>query len=259
MLSLYSGLDMNYTQTFPTYFGLARSRVDSFDLQQALCQQQQQQPQTSPTYSPTNMVTSSVSLVEPMIQSTLTMMPASNTPTPSLSSTSTSSSSVTSNSAIYYDAYPSTYTPNIDLSTSSTTSPSINDSWAHTTPTNLLPQSTYNYSFTSPLPSALPVQQDQQFSYTPTSSSYDTSQLRYHQKEEPQSYSACAITHSPVYDPVPPLLYPHGYHQHHSYQYNDIFTQSAILFFSHHHQSFTRQPLPTDKLPTKGSVISHPL
>ncbi|SAM07665.1 hypothetical protein [Absidia glauca] len=216
MLSVYSGMDTNFTQSFPTPFGLARSRVGSFELQEVFRHQHQHQL-SLPSHS--NMATASVSLVEPMMQSTLTMMPPSTlttTPTPSLSSTSSSSSHSSSNPQIYYDGYTPPYAP-----LSASASPLLNDSWAYATPTDLFSESTYQSFSSQPL--VQQHDQEKQFVYSPTDPSLYDQPTR---KECHQPYSDCTIaTLSPVstshvYDPVPSLLYTSAYSSS-SYHYND--------------------------------------
>ncbi|ORZ24183.1 hypothetical protein BCR42DRAFT_86852 [Absidia repens] len=220
MLSVYSGMDMNFTQSFPTpSFGLARSRVATFEPQEAFRQHQHQQspppPPPPPSYSTANLC-SSVSLVEPMLQSNILVTPVSSITTPTSSSPSAS--------LMYYDSYSSPFLPNTTVDSFGTanvsvsSSPSLNDSWGYTLPIDVLPESTYNHTFTTscePQP-----QGPQPFMFSPNIPSYPplppSSQHQHSQEhDEPLLYPSSSGVQA--CDPLPNLLSLQSYP---SYQQN---------------------------------------
>ncbi|KAI8097374.1 uncharacterized protein BX664DRAFT_326226 [Halteromyces radiatus] len=125
-------------------------------------------------------------MVEPMMQSHLSMTstPLSNTVT------TLSSSSSSSPSTMYYTTYPSTFGNVVSSSSPSvTSSPSMDESWRYSSSTDLLTDSTYNHPFSTPLQQP----QSQQYMLQQDESAYLTS----------TSLEQQFASSSTSYDPIP--------------------------------------------------------
>ncbi|CAO3588103.1 unnamed protein product [Absidia cylindrospora] len=195
MLSVYSGMDMNFTQAFPTTFGLARSRVSSLQPQQAFRQQQQQVPLSYSECLPTS------SMVEPMMPSDMNL-------------TSTPPSTTT----MYYPAYSSTFVPSSSMDpVPVNSSPSI-DTWNYTASNDIASDSTVNQSLTSH-PQHL---SQQLYMYSsPNDSSYPSPHQQQQNRQQHESHLYPASSSTPTssssiqtYSSVPSFQSPYGYQYH---------------------------------------------
>lgn len=223
MISIYTGMDMNFTQPFTTApHGLSKNRFPTFNPQDTFHQPQQSQPQQS-TFTLMNdqgmnsnmSVSTVVPLVEPMIQSHLPSSSSSSSLSLPISSSPSSTYQQQQNNNMYYHPYPSsTYVPD-SANTSVTSSPSMDDSWKYTSTelfpeTSLLSSSSSSSTSTSNSPSSHP----HYIATTSAPSSSSSSAFLYsHQQQDDYyapSYSSCStspsISHSPslnIYDPLP--------------------------------------------------------
>ncbi|CAO3611987.1 unnamed protein product [Cunninghamella blakesleeana] len=247
---VYTGMEMNFAQSFTAPQGLSKSRMVSFD-------EETYQPHQQTAYLLNDLnVSSVVPLVEPMIHNNHHYSPMSvPSSSPSLSTSSiTFSNNNNSNNHhhnnqnnMYYpqqqhssSSHHHTYPTYISESTNTsvTSSPSMDDSWKYTS-TELLSEPTMLSSSTT--------------STTPQPSSYSlpTSSFIYSQQQQQQDdyYSSCStspsMTHSPslnIYDPLP------------SFQLSN--TQSTSPSFISYQQSPSPPPSTMTIIPTSHSTSS---
>ncbi|KAI9303052.1 hypothetical protein BJ944DRAFT_108759 [Cunninghamella echinulata] len=229
MISIYTGMDMNFTQPFTTApHGLSKNRFPTFNPQDTFHQPQQSQPQQS-TFTLMNdqamnnnsnmSVSTVVPLVEPMVQSHLPSSSSSSSLSLPISSSPSSTyhhqQQQQQNSNMYYHPYPSSTYVSDSTNTSVTSSPSMDDSWKYTS-TELFPESSLlsSSSTSSTSTSNSPSSHPHYITTTSAPSSSSSSSFLYsHQQHDDYytpSYSSCStspsISHSPslnIYDPLP--------------------------------------------------------